>query len=87
MKQPQVKKKRGPTFAQIVGEGVTTLKYKVTREGLERPSSRTVYIDCPFCRAEVKAYVWSLCGGGKRCDCGALFGGWGNAYHFEGAGS
>lgn len=29
-------------------------------------------IRCPFCRGEVWAYVWSLCGGGKRCDCGAM---------------
>ena len=39
------------------------------------PSSvgRTVvYIDCPFCHTEVKAYLWSLSGGGKRCPgCGA----------------
>jgi hypothetical protein len=30
------------------------------------------YITCPFCEAEVKAYIWSLSGGRKRCDCGAL---------------
>jgi hypothetical protein len=30
------------------------------------------YVTCPFCGAEVKAYVWSLAGGGKRCPCGAL---------------
>jgi hypothetical protein len=29
-------------------------------------------IQCPFCGAEVKVYVWSLAGGGKRCNCGAL---------------
>lgn len=28
---------------------------------------------CPFCNISVKAYVWSLCGGGKICPgCGAM---------------
>lgn len=30
------------------------------------------FITCPFCKTEVKAFVWSLAGGGKRCPCGAL---------------
>ena len=31
------------------------------------------YITCPFCRCDVKAFIWSLSGGGKRCSgCGAL---------------
>ena len=30
------------------------------------------YITCPFCGQDVKAFIWSLCGGGKRCPCGAL---------------
>lgn len=30
-------------------------------------------IACPFCGAKVRAYIWSLYGGGKRCYCGALF--------------
>jgi len=50
------------------------LKYKVHRRGLESPSSRVIWFDCPWCGNEVKAYVWSLCGGGKRCECGAIFG-------------
>jgi hypothetical protein len=29
-------------------------------------------IECPFCKARVVAYVWSLAGSGKRCECGAL---------------
>jgi hypothetical protein len=37
------------------------------------------YITCPFCNAEVKAYVWSLAGGGKRCPCGALHGNYGTS--------
>lgn len=32
------------------------------------------YITCPFCGEVVKAYIWSLCGGGKKCPCGALHG-------------
>lgn len=35
------------------------------------------YITCPFCSAVVKAYIWSLNGSGKKCNCGALHGGWG----------
>ena len=31
-----------------------------------------VAITCPFCGDEVIAYVWSLAGSGKKCDCGAL---------------
>ena len=57
-----------------------TLEYRVVRTGMEHPSSITWYIECPFCFAEVKAYLWSLCGGGKNCGCGALFGSHGNAY-------
>ena len=35
------------------------------------------YIVCPYCGATVKAFIWSLAGGGKKCECGALHGGWG----------
>lgn len=31
-----------------------------------------VRADCPFCHQTVDAYLWSLAGGGKRCECGAL---------------
>jgi len=30
-----------------------------------------VYFDCPYCGEEVKGYLWSLAGSGKRCRCGA----------------
>lgn len=33
------------------------------------------YIDCPFCGSQVKVYIWSYCGGGKKCSCGALLAG------------
>jgi len=38
------------------------------------------YIKCPFCGAEVRAYVWSLAGGGKKCTCGALHGSYGMTF-------
>lgn len=40
-------------------------------------SSTTV--ECPFCRAAVVTYTWSLAGGGKRCDCGAKLDAYGMA--------
>lgn len=46
---------------------------EVHKTGLEHKSSNTIYFHCPFCTIEVKAYVWSWTGGGKRCECGALF--------------
>lgn len=30
------------------------------------------YIKCPYCAQETKAFIWSLSGGGKKCECGAL---------------
>jgi hypothetical protein len=38
------------------------------------------YITCPFCKSEVKVYIWSLRGGGKKCDCGAMLTSFGKAY-------
>ena len=52
-------------------------EYEVHRHGLESPSSVVWYFDCPWCGEEIKAYLWSLSGGGKRCRCGAIFGSWG----------
>jgi len=78
--------KRKPiTFADRHNDdhNVTIRKYTVHRAGLEHTSSNTIYFDCPFCENEVKAYVWSLCGGGKRCpSCKALFGGFGAGCQF-----
>lgn len=37
----------------------------------------TVYIKCPFCCEETRAYIWSLNGSGKRCEndsCKAILG-------------
>lgn len=35
---------------------------------------------CPFCSRELRVAVWSISGGGKRCECGAIFGSGGSAY-------
>ena len=43
-----------------------------------------VYITCPFCEVRVKAYIWSLAGGGKRCDCGALHDNMGRSHRLTG---
>lgn len=33
-----------------------------------------VLLTCPFCDADVEAYLWSLAGSGKKCGCGAVLG-------------
>jgi hypothetical protein len=41
-----------------------------------RMGRSTVEIDCPFCGTTSTAFIWSLSGGGKRCEnkrCGAKF--------------
>ena len=73
--------KAPPTrYADINKPECETLEYRVVRIGREHPSSITWYIECPFCFAEVKAYLWSLCGSGKKCGCGALLCSYGDAY-------
>lgn len=37
----------------------------------------TIDIRCPFCCQWVTAYIWSLAGSGKLCQCGAKHGSWG----------
>jgi hypothetical protein len=29
-------------------------------------------VDCPFCNRVVNCYLWSISGGGKKCECGAV---------------
>jgi hypothetical protein len=33
-------------------------------------------VQCPFCGVWVETYVWSRYGSGKKCECGAILGGW-----------
>ena len=43
-----------------------------------------IYIECPFCGAKVKAYIWSLAGCGKKCTgCDAQFASFGMAYRIH----
>lgn len=48
-------------------------QYRVTGERSGHGKSR-IEIECPFCGCRSWAYLWSLYGGGKRCEnaaCGA----------------
>lgn len=31
-----------------------------------------ISVDCAFCGTEMIAYLWSLAGSGKKCQCGAM---------------
>lgn len=46
--------------------------YSRTRRGCSTIRRTEIYLTCPFCAREVLTYLWSLCGSGKRCPCGAL---------------
>lgn len=37
------------------------------RPGVSEMGRSTVFFTCPFCGQKIEAYIWSLCGGGKRC--------------------
>lgn len=65
-----------------VRDEVEEKPYKVI-DRWSRHGRTTIGIECPFCLSYIRAYVWSLCGGGKRCGCGALFGSFGNAYRWK----
>lgn len=42
-----------------------------------------IFIECPFCGTRFWAYLWSLAGGGKKCEnkkCGAKHSSWGDAF-------
>ena len=56
-----------------------TKQYTVTACRPDANGRTVVYIKCPYCGAEVRAYVWSLAGCGKRCSCGVKFNGFGTA--------
>lgn len=43
-----------------------------------------VTFSCPFCSSTVSTWLWSLCGGGKRCGgCKALCSGYGTAIQWK----
>ena len=58
--------------------------YKVVSQGADSDrkgyrTQKTITAACPFCGEHVKIFVWSLCGGGKLCKCGAKFSSGGQA--------
>jgi len=64
-------------------DAITRRPYAVHNKELEAPSSIVIYFNCPFCGHEVRAYLWSLKGGGKRCGCGAYHGSRGLSHHWQ----
>lgn len=44
----------------------------VLRDRRPAPGRTSVEVECPFCGRRVRAFAWSLAGGGKRCPCGAI---------------
>lgn len=76
---------RKTTFGDIRA-GAESREYEVVSQTLEYPSSIVWHISCPWCGGSVKAYLWSLSGGGKRCECGAVFSAQGVAYKKKGGG-
>jgi hypothetical protein len=78
-------KPKGPKWIEIKDNPkVEERRYDCLYRGCRGNGRTYVTIKCPFCGWKVDAYVWSLCGGGKRCGCGALFGSTGTAYHYRG---
>ena len=88
-------KKKGPTREQIgrahshpdarqVERREYTIASETAEGNVQNVASNIVWmIVCPFCSETVKAYLWSLSGGGKRCTCGAMLDAFGNAHHWE----
>lgn len=37
-------------------------------KGRSEHGRSTVILTCPWCNTETEAYIWSLSGGGKKCD-------------------
>jgi hypothetical protein len=65
-------------MARALYDTAVSRRYTVVSQGLKAPSSNWSDIRCPFCKATVRAYHWSLYGGGKKCSCGAKHDGYGN---------
>lgn len=75
----------GPSFAQIHAQSKErAIEHRTYRAvpGESRMGRSTIIVPCPFCKRPIVAYIWSIAGGGKRCDCGALFATGGDAYHW-----
>jgi len=70
---------RKTSFSDI-RNGAEEREYRVHTSYVEPPSSVVWEFDCPWCGDTVKAYLWSLSGGGKRCLCGAVFSSRGSGY-------
>lgn len=75
---------KGPTWAQIgedfragaLGPNAIEARPYSYSGPYPKPAGHTeVDITCPFCRGALSSRLWSLEGAGKRCSCGALFGG------------
>lgn len=77
---------KGPTWNEVHDPKLGNRIESRQIEGYKRKESRAgktrVLLSCPFCQGDLWAYVWSLSGGGKRCDCGALAGADGTFHHF-----
>jgi hypothetical protein len=76
--------KRATTFADCAPDSDMVERRDYVSGGYSSGASgrSTIGITCPFCGAYFRAYIWSLCGGGKRCPdkrCGAIFGSIGQA--------
>lgn len=69
----------GPTSADVRRAGMSEAARQVeSRRWIEVSRSpengkTRIGLECPFCYAIVRAYVWSL-PNGKRCECGAYHG-------------
>jgi hypothetical protein len=85
-RQPREKKAKGPKWDEVRAglEAGTVLErpYSVLSR-CDRVGRSSISARCPFCETRRVIFIWSLCGGGHRCTCGALFGSGATAYHFK----
>lgn len=51
-----------------------------TSNRIDRVGKTTIECLCPFCAQTTTAYLWSISGTGKLCECGAKFASHGQAY-------
>lgn len=60
--------------------------FKVLQQVRQMGKTR-VLIECPFCLSRFWAFIWSISGGGKKCEnkkCGAMHTSFGVAYPVAG---